>query len=52
MEFVFKVTEQEGNLLIAALAKQPYETVIGLIHKLQHQAQEQMKAHLPAELAK
>jgi hypothetical protein len=39
----FEVSMEEANLLIAALAKQPFETVAGLIQKLQGQAQSQMQ---------
>lgn len=50
MEFTFKVNESEANLLIAALAKQPFEAVAGLVQKLQQQAMEQTKP--PAEAPK
>ena len=46
----FEVSVEEGNLLIAALAKQPFETVAGLIQKLQQQAVLQMQP--PAEAPK
>jgi len=46
----FEVSMEEGNLLIAALAKQPFETVAGLIQKLQSQAQAQLAP--PAETPK
>lgn len=46
----FEVSIEEGNLLIAALAKQPFETVAGLIGKLQQQAQSQLPP--PAEAPK
>jgi hypothetical protein len=39
----FEVSVEEGNLLIAALAKQPFEAVAGLIQKLQQQAMPQMQ---------
>lgn len=39
----FEVSMEEANLLIAALAKQPFEAVAGLIQKLQQQAQSQMQ---------
>ena len=48
MTLKFEVTMEEGNLLIAALAKQPFEAVAGLISKLQQQAQGQLNAP-PAE---
>ena len=43
----FEVSMEEANLLIAALAKQPFEAVAGLITKLQGQAQTQMAANQP-----
>jgi hypothetical protein len=43
----FEVSMEEANLLIAALAKQPFETVAGLIQKLQGQAQQQMAPPAP-----
>ena len=46
----FEVSVEEGNLLIAALAKQPFEAVAGLIQKLQQQAMQQMQP--PAEAPK
>jgi|GEM_PF-5283768 len=42
MNLKFEVTMEEGNLLIAALAKQPFEAVASLINKLQQQAQGQL----------
>lgn len=49
----FEVTMEEGNLLIAALAKQPFEAVAGLINKLQQQAQGQLPPpEPPAEALK
>lgn len=47
----FEVSMEEANLLIAALAKQPFETVAGLIQKLQMQAQPQMSPAPPVEEA-
>ena len=44
----FEVSMEEANLLIAALAKQPFETVAGLIQKLQGQAQQQMAPPAPS----
>lgn len=41
--FSFTVTEAEANLIIAALAKQPYEIVVNLIKELQVQAANQQK---------
>lgn len=46
-EFTFVVTESEANVLIASLAKQPYEAVAGLIQKLQLQAAPQLKQQPP-----
>jgi len=43
MNLKFEVTMEEGNLLIAALAKQPFEVVAGVINKLQQQARDQMQ---------
>ena len=42
MEINFKVTIEEGNLILAALSKLPYEVVVGLISKLQDQAKSQI----------
>lgn len=39
----FEMTEQEANLMINALAKEPYYQVTGLIAKLQAQATQQFK---------
>jgi hypothetical protein len=47
----FEVSVEEGNLLIAALAKQPFETVAGLIQKLQQQAMPQMQPQQEAPKA-
>lgn len=41
--FSFTVTEAEANLIIASLAKQPYEVVANLIMELQVQASNQQK---------
>jgi hypothetical protein len=41
--FSFTVTEAEANLIIASLAKQPYEVVASLIRELQVQASNQQK---------
>lgn len=49
MEYKFTVTDAEANLLIAALAKQPFEAVAGLIQKLQLQAQGQVAPPQDAE---
>lgn len=42
--FSFTVTEAEANIIIAALAKQPFEVVVSLIQKLQAQASNQQKS--------
>lgn len=41
--FSFTITEAEANLIIASLAKQPYEIVANLIRELQVQASNQQK---------
>ncbi len=46
----FEVSMEEANMLIAALAKQPFEAVAGLIQKLQQQAMPQLPP--PAEAPK
>lgn len=46
-ELTFTVSEAEGNLIVGALAKQPFETVAGLIQKLQSQAMEQLNPPPP-----
>lgn len=43
----FAVSVEEANLIIMALAKQPFETVVGIMNKLQKQAQEQMPQQVP-----
>lgn len=48
----FEVSMEEANLLIAALAKQPFEAVAGLIQKLQGQAQSQMAPAPSGEIPK
>jgi len=48
----FEVSMEEANLLIAALAKQPFEAVAGLIQKLQQQAQSQMPSAPGGEIPK
>lgn len=42
MEFTFKVTEQEANMIIAGLQELPAKLANPLTQKLQTQAQEQM----------
>jgi hypothetical protein len=48
-DLTFKITEAEANLLIGALAKQPFEAVAGLIQKLQMQAMEQLSPPAPSK---
>jgi hypothetical protein len=38
----FELTAEEANVVLASLAKQPFEVVAGLIDKLQRQAQPQL----------
>ncbi len=38
----FELTAEEANVVMASLAKQPFEVVAGLIDKLQRQAQPQL----------
>lgn len=42
MEFTFKVTEQEANMIVAGLQELPAKVANPLTQKLQQQAQEQM----------
>jgi hypothetical protein len=39
--YSFVLTEQDANIIIGALAKQPFEVVANLIQKLQSQATKQ-----------
>lgn len=39
----FELSVQEANVVLAALAAQPYNQVAALINKLQEQASEQIK---------
>lgn len=43
MELTFKLTEQEAQVMLNAIAKEPYGLVSSLINKIQTQADEQMK---------
>ncbi|MFZ9767199.1 MAG: hypothetical protein ACO3C4_01745 [Candidatus Limnocylindrus sp.] len=43
----FELSVEEANLVMAALAKQPFEVVVGLIQKLQKQAGEQSPPAAP-----
>lgn len=47
MNLKLEVTEQEGNLIVAALGKQPFEMVAALIAKLQMQAAVQLNPPEP-----
>lgn len=42
MDFTFKVTEQEANILLAGLQEMPAKLANPLTQKLQEQAREQM----------
>jgi hypothetical protein len=42
MEIVFKLTEQEANILLAGLQELPAKVANPLTRKLQQQAQEQL----------
>ena len=42
MEFTFNLTEQEANLILAAVQELPAKVANPLSRKLQEQAQEQM----------
>lgn len=44
MEFTFKVTEQEANIIVRALQELPAKIANPITQKLQKQAQEQMPA--------
>jgi hypothetical protein len=41
MEFIFKVSEEEANLIMAALMEMPYKVSAGIIQKINQQAYEQ-----------
>ena len=45
MNFTFELTDQEANIVLSSLAKQPYEAVAGLIVKIQQQAERQLSSH-------
>ena len=38
----FEISVEEANLILMALARQPFEQVVSVINKLQQQAQAQM----------
>lgn len=44
----FELSQDEAGLVVAALAKQPFEAVAGLIGKIQQQAQPQLAPPPPA----
>jgi|NOAtaT_7_FD_contig_51_3544718_length_1209_multi_3_in_0_out_0_3 hypothetical protein len=44
MKFNFELEEQEANVVLTSLAKQPYEMTAGVIDKLRFQAQSQINA--------
>lgn len=44
MEFTFRMTEEEANLMATALMELPYKTVAGLVEKINQQAFEQRQA--------
>lgn len=43
MELSLKLTEQEAQVVLNALVKEPYLSVVDVINKIQQQASEQMK---------
>ena len=43
MEFNFKLSEQEAQIVLNALTKEPYGLVIDVVNSLQSQAIEQRK---------
>lgn len=47
----FELEKAEAELVLAALAKQPYEAVSGLIQKLLEQGNRQLSSEAPAEPA-
>lgn len=42
MELTLKLSEQEAQLVLDALVKEPYISVVDVINKIQQQASEQM----------
>lgn len=44
MEFNFKLSEQEAQIVLNALIKEPYGSVVDVVNNIQHQAIEQRKA--------
>lgn len=49
MEFIVKLSENEVNLVGAALGKMPFESVAGLIGSIQKQINEQIPKEDKAE---
>lgn len=49
MEFTFRVTEQEANMIIAGLQELPAKVANPLTNKLQTQAQEQIPKQEPQQ---
>lgn len=47
LEFNFNVTEQEANIILNALAKEPFNIVVNVINKVQLQAKEQIDNNKP-----
>jgi hypothetical protein len=47
MTFKFDLTEQEANIIMGALTKQPFESVADVIFKLRTQANEQIPKEEP-----
>ena len=45
MDFIFKVSEQNANVILQALSKAPYEVSANVIHELQKQTNEQIEAN-------
>lgn len=43
MELTFKVSEQEAQIILNALIKEPYLNVVDVVNKIQKQAIEQMQ---------
>lgn len=43
-EITLKVTVEQANIILASLAKQPFETVADVIGSIRQQAQEQLQA--------
>jgi hypothetical protein len=43
MELTLKLTEQEAQIVLNALVKEPYLTVVDVVNKIQTQAGEQMQ---------